>query len=153
MDCGINVPKPNSLNCSTAQHVTKPVANTGIDTGAVRWKNSMNSHSMILPMRRFCGSPTSVHTPPRAVPTAACMTMGPQEGAELHQVFAALRILAASIFIGRDNRVVCTVKPGGDSNDNRNHRQRIQEGRQKCAREREHSATTRFYCAHLRIVL
>ena len=47
--------------------------NTGIVTGAIFQKKVMKSQPAFSAMRRFCGSPTRVVTPPSAVPTAPCM--------------------------------------------------------------------------------
>ena len=33
----------------------------------------MNSQSATFAMSKFCGSPTKVHTPPKAVPTTPCI--------------------------------------------------------------------------------
>ena len=55
-------------------HVNKPKNKTGIVIGAMTMKNSKNSQPTTLAINRFCGSPTIVQTPPRAVPTAPCIT-------------------------------------------------------------------------------
>ena len=41
--------------------------------GSIFKKNSMNDQSATLAINRFCGSPTVVATPPKAVPTAPCI--------------------------------------------------------------------------------
>ena len=51
-----------------------PAKKTGIVIGAILKKNSVNSQPAIVAINKFCGSPTIVQTPPRAVPTAPCIT-------------------------------------------------------------------------------
>ena len=68
------LPNPAIENFSTVKHVKIPATKTGIVIGAILKKNSMNSPPAIVAINKFCGSPTSVHTPPRAVPTAPCIT-------------------------------------------------------------------------------
>ena len=48
--------------------------NTGIEIGAIRTRNSTKSQPTVSPIRRFCGSPTRVASPPSAVPTIACIS-------------------------------------------------------------------------------
>jgi len=74
-DSGNKAPYEASLNFSIAKQVNIPIMNTGIVIGAMRMKNSVNSHPALVAINRFCGSPTIVHTPPSAVPTAPCITM------------------------------------------------------------------------------
>ena len=62
-----------SLFFSSNTQVIRPQAKTGMVTGAMRRKNSMNSHPARSAISRFCGSPTVVQTPPNAVPTAPCI--------------------------------------------------------------------------------
>ena len=46
---------------------------TGMVTGAINRKNSTKSHPATVAISKFCGSPTRVQTPPKAVPTAPCI--------------------------------------------------------------------------------
>ena len=68
------MPNPAMENFSITKHVRTPATKTGIVIGAILKKNSTNSHSAIVAINKFWGSPTIVQTPPRAVPTAPCMT-------------------------------------------------------------------------------
>ena len=61
-------------NFSITKQVRIPAKNTGIVIGAILIKNSINSQPAIVAINKFCGSPTKVQTPPRAVPTAPCIT-------------------------------------------------------------------------------
>ena len=56
-------------------HVSIPKNKTGIVTGAILRKNSIKLQSALVAINKFCGSPTIVHTPPKAVPTAPCITI------------------------------------------------------------------------------
>ena len=68
------MPKPAIENFSTNIQVNNPVIKIGIVIGAIWIKNSMKSHPALPAISKFCGSPTVVHTPPSAVPTAPCIT-------------------------------------------------------------------------------
>ena len=66
-------PKPNQPVVSKRIVVSKPAPNTGNVIGAICKKNSIKSQPTRSPINKFCGSPTNVHTPPKAVPTTPCM--------------------------------------------------------------------------------
>ena len=53
--------------------MSRPNTRTGIVTGDILIKNSIKSHPARSAISKFCGSPTVVHTPPSAVPTAPCI--------------------------------------------------------------------------------
>ena len=68
------LPKPAIENFSMIKHVKIPATKTGIVIGAILRKNSTNSQPAMVAISKFCGSPTNVQTPPKAVPTAPCIT-------------------------------------------------------------------------------
>ena len=89
------------------------------DTGAMRTKNSTKSQPDRRPISRFCGSPTSVVTPPSAVPTAACMTMlrrnarKPSRSARVrlrHRAIVRLIVIAVVRVLARRHAVVDAVE-------------------------------------------
>ena len=96
-------------------------------------------------MSRFWGSPTSVASPPSAVPTAACIIMfrrkalkrsrSPRMGSFTSS--SSAWSCSSSDAAIRGEAVVDRVEPRRDGDDDRDHRERVEEGREQRRRADE----------------